>query len=73
FILDDLVLMLMANKGIQTASPTTQVAASRRFAGFVIQALTNGPHNAPLPPPARLASTGVDKDERISASRKGRG
>ncbi|MDW6066260.1 helix-turn-helix domain-containing protein [Streptomyces sp. FXJ1.4098] len=64
FVLDDLVLMLMANKGIQTASPTTQVAASRRFAAFVIQALTNGPHNAPLPPPARLTSTGVDNGQR---------
>ncbi|RMB81104.1 TetR/AcrR family transcriptional regulator [Streptomyces shenzhenensis] len=57
---DDLILMLLANKGIQTASPAAQVAASRRFAAFVIQALTNCPHNTPLPPPARLTPTEQD-------------
>src|SRR6202034_1808349 len=38
FVLDDLVLMLMANNGIRAASPATRVAASRRFARLVIQA-----------------------------------
>ncbi|MER6011867.1 TetR/AcrR family transcriptional regulator [Streptomyces bluensis] len=57
FVPDDLILMLLANKGIQTESPAAQVAASRRFAALVIQALTNCPHNTPLPPPARLTST----------------
>ncbi|MFG1807489.1 TetR/AcrR family transcriptional regulator [Streptomyces sp. NPDC049040] len=57
FVLDDLVLVLMANKGIRAASPATQVMASRRFAGLVIQAFEARPHHAPLPPPARLAST----------------
>ncbi|GGV80755.1 MULTISPECIES: TetR/AcrR family transcriptional regulator [Streptomyces] len=56
FVLDDLVLMLLANKGLQTASPAARVAASRRFAGFVIQALAHCPHNAPLPPPVRLTA-----------------
>ncbi|MFF3949136.1 TetR/AcrR family transcriptional regulator [Streptomyces sp. NPDC001902] len=56
FVLDDLILVLMANKGIHTASTATQVAASRRFAGLVIQAFEACPRHAPLPPAARLAS-----------------
>jgi AcrR family transcriptional regulator len=60
FVLDDLVLMLMANKGIHTTSVTTQVMASRRFAGFVIQAFENCPRHAPLPSAARLASAAPD-------------
>jgi AcrR family transcriptional regulator len=54
---DDLILMLLANKGIQLASPAAQVAASRRFAALVIQAITHCPHNTPLPPAVRLAPT----------------
>ncbi|WP_030907481.1 TetR/AcrR family transcriptional regulator, partial [Streptomyces sp. NRRL F-5126] len=38
FVLDDLILVLMANKGLRATSTTTRVAASRRFAGFVIRA-----------------------------------
>ena len=56
FVLDDLILVLMANKGIHTRSTTTQVMASRRFAALVIQAFEARPRHAPLPPAARLAS-----------------
>lgn len=56
FVMDDLVLVLTANKGIRTTSPATQLAASRRFAAYVIQAFAADPHHGPLPPPARLAS-----------------
>ncbi|MCO5993864.1 TetR/AcrR family transcriptional regulator [Actinoallomurus rhizosphaericola] len=38
FVLDDLILMLMANRGIHTTSTAAQVAASRRFAAFMIRA-----------------------------------
>lgn len=58
FVLDDLILVLMANKGIRAASAAGQVAASRRFAGLVIQAFEACPRHAPLPPAARLASAG---------------
>ncbi|MCX5395730.1 TetR/AcrR family transcriptional regulator [Streptomyces sp. NBC_00102] len=58
FVLDDLILVLMANKGIHTASTATRVMASRRFAGLVIQAFEACPQHAPLPPAARLASAG---------------
>lgn len=59
FVLDDLILVLMANKGIHATSTATQVMASRRFAGLVIQAFGACPQHAPLPPAARLASGGL--------------
>jgi AcrR family transcriptional regulator len=55
FVLDDLILVLMANSGIHATSPAAQVAASRRFAALAIQALRASPGTSPLPPVARLA------------------
>ncbi|GAB2809273.1 TetR/AcrR family transcriptional regulator [Actinoallomurus bryophytorum] len=55
FVLDDLILMLMANRGIHAASVAVRVAASRRFAALVIQAFHASPEHAPLPPVALLA------------------
>ena len=37
-VLDDLILMLMANRGLRAGSPAARVAASRRFAALTIQA-----------------------------------
>ncbi|MCQ8187208.1 TetR/AcrR family transcriptional regulator [Streptomyces rugosispiralis] len=61
FVLDDLVMMLMANRGIHTASKAGRVAASRRFAALVIQAFQASPQHSPLPPVARLASAAPGK------------
>jgi AcrR family transcriptional regulator len=55
FVLDDLVLMLMANSGIRATSTAAAVAASRRFAALAIQAFQASPQAPPLPPAARLA------------------
>src|ERR1700677_224510 len=55
FVLDDLILMFMANSGIRANSPAASVAAARRFAAFVIQAFRASPQAPPLPPAARLA------------------
>jgi AcrR family transcriptional regulator len=55
FVLDDLILMLMANRGIHATSMATRVVASRRFAALVIQAFQASPEHSPLPPVARLA------------------
>ena len=55
FVLDDLVLVLMANGGIHAASPAAAVAASRRFAALAIQAFQASPEPVPLPPAARMA------------------
>jgi hypothetical protein len=38
FVLDDLILVLMANDGIRATSPAARVAASRRFAALAILA-----------------------------------
>ena len=46
FVLDDLILMLMANDGIHATSPATRVAASRRFAALAIQAFQASPPSA---------------------------
>jgi AcrR family transcriptional regulator len=54
FVLDDLILMLMANGGIRTSSPAAAVVASRRFAALAIQAFQAAPRAAPLPPAAPL-------------------
>jgi AcrR family transcriptional regulator len=54
FVLDDLILMLMANNGIQASSPAVRVAASRRFAALAIQAFQASPQTSPLPPVPRF-------------------
>lgn len=43
FVLDDLILVLMANNGIQARDPAGRVAASRRFAALVIDAFQATP------------------------------
>ncbi|MEU7650728.1 helix-turn-helix domain-containing protein [Micromonospora taraxaci] len=55
FVLDDVLLVLMANSGIHATSPTTQVTASRRFAALAISAFQASPDVSPLPPVVRLA------------------
>jgi AcrR family transcriptional regulator len=55
FVLDDLILMLMANSGIRAASPAARVAASLRFAALAIRSFQASPAASPLPPAARLA------------------
>ncbi|MGC4869370.1 TetR/AcrR family transcriptional regulator [Micromonospora sp. DT53] len=55
FVLDDVLLVLMANSGIHATSPASQVSASRRFAALAISAFQASPDASPLPPVARLA------------------
>lgn len=54
FVVDDLILALMANRGIRLSSPAHQVTASRRFAKLLIQAFEARPSAEPLPPSAPL-------------------
>lgn len=54
FVLDDLILVVMAHRGIRASSPAVQIAASRRFAALAIQAFQATPQASPLPPAARL-------------------
>ncbi|MFH9405124.1 TetR/AcrR family transcriptional regulator [Streptomyces sp. NPDC017638] len=43
FVVDDLVLMLMAHRGLQDMPHATRAAASRRFAAYVIEAFRAAP------------------------------
>ena len=54
FVLDDLILVLMANGGIRASTPADAVAASRRFAALAIQAFQASPQASRLPPAAPL-------------------
>jgi AcrR family transcriptional regulator len=49
FVVDDLILVLMANSGIHAPSPAGRVAASRRFAALAVQAFRAAPDAPPLP------------------------
>ncbi|MEV0089352.1 helix-turn-helix domain-containing protein [Saccharopolyspora sp. NPDC050642] len=53
-VLDDLILVLMANSGIQATSPTARVAASQRFAALAIQAFQA---SSPTPDRQEMASS----------------
>lgn len=53
FVVDDLILMLMAHRGLQDTPRAARVTASRRFAAYVIEAFRAAPETgapAPLPP-----------------------
>ncbi|MGW2709722.1 TetR/AcrR family transcriptional regulator [Streptomyces sp. NPDC001356] len=58
FVVDDLILMLMAHRGLQDTPRADRLTASRRFAAYVIEAFRAAPETAapaPLPaPPPRL-------------------
>ncbi|GAA3220792.1 hypothetical protein GCM10020256_27140 [Streptomyces thermocoprophilus] len=53
--MDDLVLMLTAHRGLRNTPRAARVAASRRFAAYVIDAFRATPDAPPpLPPAPRL-------------------
>ncbi|MEV8436055.1 helix-turn-helix domain-containing protein [Actinosynnema sp. NPDC051121] len=64
FVLDDLILVLMANSGIHATSPAARVAASRRFAALAIRAFQTSPTTSPLPPAPRLTPTPPRRDPK---------
>ncbi|MGW1563209.1 TetR/AcrR family transcriptional regulator [Streptomyces sp. NPDC002144] len=60
FVVDDLVLMLMAHRGLQSTPRAARAAASRRFAAYVIEAFRAAPQTeapTPLPPAPHLHLT----------------
>ncbi|MFF9488518.1 TetR/AcrR family transcriptional regulator [Streptomyces sp. NPDC014676] len=60
FVVDDLILMLMAHRGLQDTSRAARLTASRRFAAYVIEAFRAAPETgapAPLPPAPHLRLT----------------
>nr|WP_296779129.1 TetR/AcrR family transcriptional regulator [Rhodococcus sp. (in: high G+C Gram-positive bacteria)] len=59
FVVDDLVLILMANRGLSAASPQERVRAARRFAALMIDSLRASPANGPLPAAPQLGAAAV--------------
>jgi AcrR family transcriptional regulator len=60
FVVDDLVMMLMAHRGVQDTPRTARLTASRRFAAYVIEAFRAVPSAgapSPLPPAPHLRLT----------------
>ncbi|MFD7829597.1 TetR/AcrR family transcriptional regulator [Kitasatospora sp. NPDC059803] len=56
-VVDDLILMLMAHRGLQDAPRAARLTSSRRFAAYVIEAFHAAPETGaptPLPPAPRL-------------------
>jgi hypothetical protein len=53
-VLDDLILMILANDGIHASTPAARFAASRRFTALMIQAFQASPMSSPLPPVPQL-------------------
>ncbi|MBY8857207.1 TetR/AcrR family transcriptional regulator [Nocardia sp. CA2R105] len=69
-VLDDLILMIMANNGIHADTPAARLAASRRFAAHILQAFHASPGSAPLPPVPRLVpAVALHRPERASETR----
>ncbi|WP_268745753.1 TetR/AcrR family transcriptional regulator [Amycolatopsis orientalis] len=54
FVLEDLVLALVANEGIRVEPAAARVAAVRRFTALLIQSFRARPDAEPLPPAVRV-------------------
>ncbi|WP_223693255.1 TetR/AcrR family transcriptional regulator [Leifsonia poae] len=59
FVLDDVVLVLMAGRGVTAATADARLAASHRFSALAIEAFRASASSAPLPPPARVAASAL--------------
>jgi AcrR family transcriptional regulator len=54
FVVDDLIMLIMANSGIRATSRAAAVAASRRFVALQLRSISARPAGGPLPPAVRL-------------------
>jgi AcrR family transcriptional regulator len=59
FVIDDLVLILMAGRGLAAATPDQRVVAARRFSALAIDGLRAAGARGELPPAARIAAYAV--------------
>jgi AcrR family transcriptional regulator len=59
FVIDDLVLVMLAGRGLSSTLPARRVQAARRLAALAIDAFRAGDENAVLPRPARVAAQAV--------------
>ncbi len=59
FVIDDLMLILLAGRGLSSTPPAGRAAAARRFAALAIEAFRASEANTPFPRGTRLAPTAV--------------
>lgn len=66
FVIDDLVLVLLAGRGLSSTPPRGREAAARRFAALAIDAFRESSTNSPLPRPGdqRPHDEQVQREER---------
>jgi len=57
FVLDDLVLVLMAGRAFSATPPNVRLASARRFSALAIEAFRASAEQSILPPPARVAAS----------------
>ncbi len=72
FVLDDLVLVLVAGRGLASTPPAHRVASAERFAALAIEAFRASTANTPLPPGPRLVRTAVRTGARRTSAVTGR-
>jgi AcrR family transcriptional regulator len=58
---DDLVLVLLAGRGLSATSPAARTAAAHRFAALTLDAFRASPTNSPLPRRAPLAAAVIQQ------------
>ncbi|HEY0216300.1 MAG TPA: helix-turn-helix domain-containing protein [Cellulomonas sp.] len=56
-VLDDLVLVIMAGRGLTATSDRVRLAAARRFSALAVEGFRAGGASGPLPPVARVAGS----------------
>lgn len=56
FVIDDLVIVLLAGRGLSSTQPSSREAAAQRFATLAIDAFRQSPTNGNLTPAPRLVS-----------------
>jgi AcrR family transcriptional regulator len=66
FVIDDLILVLLAGRGLASTPPPRRALAARRLAALAIEAFRASDANATLPRPPRLASGVVHSAGRRS-------
>lgn len=54
FVVDDLIMLIMANSGIRATTREAAVAASRRFVALQLRSISAHPDDEALPPAVRL-------------------
>jgi AcrR family transcriptional regulator len=58
FVLDDLIMVLLAGRALPAGAPEIRAATARRFAALALEAFRATGATTPLPPPARFIAAG---------------